>query len=156
MNDPYSKLRPMPPTPDDELCHCVAVSELYIAYKIGTNPIYCLTCNCEVPPERLKFEEQLAESIAFWNSIYGALYQLWLGSGSYEEWSRERLLDPKGEANLDGLRLARKLSSIARTYYLWFSESNDQGETACPVCGREMAEKPPGRFKACEKCMVLK
>jgi hypothetical protein len=120
MKDPYFKLRPSIPTPDEELCKCEEVSELYLACKLGTNPVYCLRCNGEVLPDKLAFEEPLAEEIASWNSVYGSLYQLWLDSGEYEEWGRDRLLDPKGEVNARGMEIVKELSTRVRTYYFWF------------------------------------
>ena len=34
MNDPYFKLRPVPPTPEDELCACEEILEIYLCYKL--------------------------------------------------------------------------------------------------------------------------
>jgi len=155
MKDPYFKLRPGIPTPDDELCKCEEVSELYLAYKLGNNPVHCLRCNGEVLPEKLAFEERLAEAIASWNSVYGSLYQLWLDSGEYEEWARDRLLDPKGEVNSRGMEIVKELSALFRTYYLWFDEAGEATQTTCPICDRELVRKEGSRFLACESCLLI-
>jgi hypothetical protein len=38
----------------------------------GFNPIHCLDCNLEVPPERLSLTADLAEEIASWDWEHGA------------------------------------------------------------------------------------
>ena len=154
MDDPYFKLRPELPTPEDELCRCAQVSQLYLAYKLGSNPVHCLRCNGEVLPGKLAFGKDLAEAIASWNSVYGSLYRLWLVSGEYEEWARDRLLDPKGEVNLHGMEVAKQLSSLAKTYYLWFNESNTRPK-ACPICAGELTDKQGCKFFACERCLLI-
>jgi hypothetical protein len=91
MNDPYFKLRPQPSTTEDQLCDCKIIKEVYLAHKLGNNPVHCLQCNGEVLPEKLGFGKEIAETVASWNFVYGALYQLWLDSGEYEVRSRDRL-----------------------------------------------------------------
>jgi len=155
MDDPYFKLRPEPPTPVEGLCDCQRVAEIYLAHKLRSNPVYCLSCNGQIPPDKLGCGEQLAEDIASWNSVYGALYHLWLDSGEYETWARERLLDPKGQVNLRGMELVGLLDSIAKTYYLWFYESDESAPTTCPLCGAALTAREGCRFAMCENCRVI-
>ena len=57
---------------------------------LGENPLYCVACNGEVAPERIGFDERLAEDIACWLSLHRSLYQLWLDSGEYENWAEKK------------------------------------------------------------------
>ena len=156
MDDPYFKLRPEPPTPEDELCACEEISEIYLAHKLGSNPVYCLHCNGEVLPDKLAFGERLAEAIASWNSVSGSLELLWLDSGEYELWARDRLLDPKGQVNSQGMELARQLGSVAKTYYMWFDDIDVTPPNTCPLCGAEFVEKQGGKLLLCEPCLLIK
>ena len=122
---------------------------------LGCNPVHCLGCNGEVLPDKLACGERLAEAIASWNSVYGSLYLLWLDSGEYEEWARDRLLDPKGQANSRGLDLVRQLDQVAKTYYLWFYESAETSPSVCPLCGGEFIKKAPCRYLICEPCRLI-
>jgi hypothetical protein len=60
MDDPYFKLKPFPPTPEDELCRCASIKEINLAYKLGNNPLNCLKCNGEIPPERIALNPDVA------------------------------------------------------------------------------------------------
>ena len=51
-SDPYWKLRPVGPTPADEICRCADLKGVVLRDSLGENPIHCLVCNGEVPPER--------------------------------------------------------------------------------------------------------
>jgi hypothetical protein len=73
MQELYFDLRPQPATPEEELCDCSKIGEIYLAYKLGYNPIHCLGCNGEIVPEKLGFDGKMAQSIAEWNGVYGAL-----------------------------------------------------------------------------------
>lgn len=65
-------------------------------------------------------------------SAASALYRLWLDSGEYEEYARACLVDPEGQVNRDGLKVARTLSARVPTR-LWFFHDSDDGEpTRCP------------------------
>jgi hypothetical protein len=156
MNDPYYKLRPEHPTPDDELCTCEKISDIYIAHKLGSNPIHCLNCDGEILPDKLAYDSHVAEEIASWNSVYGSLYRLWLDSGEYEQWARERLLDPGGQVTAQGLALAKRLGGIAKTYYYWFHDRDDILQQICPMCGKELTEKVKSRYLVCNSCLILK
>jgi len=156
MEDKYFKLKPAPETPIDEICKCDNIKEIYLAYKLGYNPVYCCTCNGEVVPERLAYSNQLVEKIASWSSVYGALYKLWLDSGEYEIYAKERLADPKSQVNIEGLDLAKSLSALRTCYYLWFYENDeDSGPIEnCPICGQVFTEKKL-KFRVCERCKIL-
>ncbi len=58
MSDPYFKLRSPEPTPPDELCTCLGVPPIKLMCALGYNPVHCMDCNLEVPPERLGFDAQ--------------------------------------------------------------------------------------------------
>lgn len=51
--DPYRKLRPETATPEDELCKCADRPPIVLQGHLSSNPIACLRCNGEVPPERI-------------------------------------------------------------------------------------------------------
>lgn len=156
MKDPYFKLKPLPPTPEEEMCNCENLSEIYLAYKLGNNPLHCLECNGEIPPENLGFHEKFAEQIASWNTTFGSLYLLWLDSGEYEDWAKEKMLDANGQVNKDGLNIVQELSKLSKTYYLWFRESyEDPSPSKCPICNRELKTKNNCSFLFCEQCLIL-
>jgi len=153
MSDPYSKLRSGPSTPSDEICACTQHDEVYLAHKLGPNPLHCLRCNGEVPPEKLGFPPDLADTIASWNSAYGSVYRLWLASGQHESWALEQLLLASGPINADGLAICRKLSSITNAYFLWFYESDPP--TACPLCGGLLTVLSGRARSSCESCKIV-
>ncbi|MGD9366841.1 MAG: DUF2310 family Zn-ribbon-containing protein [Desulfobacteraceae bacterium] len=155
MKDPYQKLIPEMPTPDDEVCHCEELKDIYLAHKLGSNPVHCLRCNGEIPPEKLALSGTLADSIASWNSVYGSLYALWLDSGEYENWARDRLLDVKGQVNIDGLDLVKQLDRVAISYYLWFYENDDDVPNACPLCGIALEKSYGIDFLKCRSCKII-
>src|SRR3954451_21552589 len=74
--DPYWRLRPTGPTPDDEVCHCPPVGVVMLRDGLSDNPLFCVASNGEVPPERLGFDARFAEEIASWLSVYDSLYRL--------------------------------------------------------------------------------
>jgi predicted nucleic acid-binding Zn ribbon protein len=156
MNDPYFKLKPIIPTPEDELCKCSSLNEIYVAFKLGSNPLHCLKCNREIAPEKVGFQDKLSEEIASWNSTYGSLYMLWLDSGEYESWAKERILDQNGQVNQIGFELVKELSKFVKTYYLWFRESyEDESPSNCPICSQELKEKEECNFLVCEHCKII-
>lgn len=114
-----------------------------------------MQCNGEVLPDKLACGARLAEAIAFWNSVSGSLVRLWLDSGEYEQWARDRLLDPKGEVNSQGMEIAKQLGSIAKTYYAWFSEDPETVPKACPLCAAELVRKKGSKSLLCEPCLLI-
>jgi len=158
-DDPYWKLRPLPPTPDDELCHCDHVGAVALCDTLGSNPIRCWECSGEVFPERLGFSAEIAESIADWRSLHSSLYRLWLSSGEYESWARDCLLDAKGEMNCMGYDIVSELNAIPEinAYYWYFVDTDSPtGEpTNCPKCSDELTELPNGSHGRCERCRII-
>lgn len=98
----YERLLPPAATPVDEICACAAGTPIKLASAagLGFNPLRCLKCNLEVPPERLGFGRELADRIATWLRSYGAIDTLELESGSYESWARAELLGEPSEPQL--------------------------------------------------------
>lgn len=158
--DPYWKLRPLPPTPEEEICHCPGTPDILLRGPIcSTNPLACLDCSGEFPPERIGFDERLSEAIAFWTWTYQSLEYLWLDSGEYEAWARARLEDPEGEVNRRGLELTARLNGLRRTYYVWFvAHGDDDGPPPanclrCPRCNGET--EPRGNYRVCNGCSIV-
>lgn len=157
-SDPYWKLRPSGATPHDDLCHCVPCKSIKLSDHLTTNPLFCLSCNGEVLPERLGFDKELSEEIASWLNVYHSLHLLWLDSGEYEPWAKARLLDPNGEVNIRGRQVVAQLNRLIPTYYHWFQdESVDdyQSPTHCPVCNGALTLLESRLSLHCDKCRVV-
>jgi len=103
--DSYDKLRPWTQI---ESCECADVNGLLLVDLLTDNPIHCDNCRREVDPERINLTTDETESIDRWFSAASALYRLWLHSGEYEMYAKQRLLDPIGETNSDGRDIAKK------------------------------------------------
>jgi predicted nucleic acid-binding Zn ribbon protein len=160
--DRYFKLKPPEGTPADEVCHCLDAPPIKLMCAITYNPVYCMNCNSEVPPEELAMSEQLAQSIAQWRQVYDALDMLWLDSGDYEDWAKSQLLDVTGQVNILGRQCQTELNKIRRCYYTLFKDTGDsESETApnCPVCQQQLLEydhgKFPGEWLTCEDCLLV-
>jgi hypothetical protein len=157
-SDPYEKLRPPSPTPDDEVCHCVALRHITLSDRLGECPLYCLDCNGEVAPERIGFDEAFAYQLAHWRNLFRALYHLWLDSAEYEDWAAARLVDANGGVNIAGRECVLQLNEKVRTYYWWFvNHSVDDfiAPTDCPTCGRPLESFDNSNGLVCEDCSVL-
>lgn len=158
MTDLYWKLRPSRPTPPEDVCHCDAVRNLILCDTLTENPFQCLACRGEVAPERIGFDEQLADAIAHWRGLHRSLYLLWLDSGEYESWASDRLLDRNGRVNVLGREIVDELNRSVRTYYSWFSstEVDDRNSSSiCPCC-RATLEWFEGRsLQKCDVCSIL-
>jgi hypothetical protein len=130
------------------------------AAALGANPIHCLQCNLEVPPERLQLTPRDVEAVADWHRTYGAIEYLELASGPYEGWARTQLLDPASPPNVDGLGLAKSINRYRRCY-LWFfqpdSDDDFQARSTCPVCEGPLIAYDGGIFAQllCEKDNVV-
>jgi hypothetical protein len=148
--DAYNKLRPWT---EIEACECASIEGLFLVDLMTDNPLHCDFCRKEVDPERLKLTIEETEAVAGWFSTASALYRLWLDSGEYEEYAKARLLDPNGQVNRDGLKVARTLSARIPTR-LWFFRDTDDGEpTHCPICRNELdtdVKWGSGRCLSCE------
>jgi len=149
--DVYERLRPPKPTPADEICGCPGGTAVKVMSTggLGFNPIHCLQCNGEVPPERLELGRELVDAVANWYRTYGAIDALELQSGEYEEWARAELLNPDSPPNREGLELVRRLNERVATYFwFWQAESDQDGEplSSCPVCGGGLVAHDSGLF----------
>ena len=159
ITDIYAKLRTPQPTPEDELCSCPRmppVKLMTMRQVAGFNPIHCLDCNLEVPPERLSLTADLAEEIASWDWEHGAIETLELASGEYEEWARLRLLDPASPTNVKGRQLAEKVSTLRPCYFWFFQPQSDEDwrpPVTCPVCNEPLERYEKGIFSQllCER-----
>lgn len=125
---------------------------------LSSNPLFCISCNGEVPPERLGLDGELVEIIANWLSVYDSLYRLWLDSGEYEAWASVRLADPHGQVNRRGREIVERLSDINPAYYWWFvdTETPESGRLAnCPICSGPVSEVEGKEFRLCATCRIL-
>jgi hypothetical protein len=151
VNDPYFKLRPRGPTPAEECCRCTQISAVYLAHVLSENPIHCATCRGEVAPEEIGFDEGTTESIARWNTIFGAIYSLWLDSGTYEAWAESELRNRDSMINRDGMLVREALARYVPTSYLWFW--NGSRPTSCPSCSSsDLLDQ--GQLHLCQQCWV--
>ena len=150
-SDPYVRLRPYTSTPGQERCGCREVTTAYLAHVLTENPIHCSSCRGAVAPERIGFDAPTAELIARWNTIYGAVYELWLDCGKYEVWAESQLLLPGSHVNESGLQARERLSRYIRCRYLWFWQEKRPGK--CPVCGSSLTETE-GLHLVCTACAV--
>lgn len=155
MEDEFRKLRSWPATLPEEQCSCKAVETIYLAHKLGPNPLYCLACNGEVAPESLPLAEAAIEAVASWNSVFGSLYALWLDSGEYEEWAQAQLLNPSGQVNREGLNICRNMLSPKNAYYLWFYAEPEARPSSCPCCKAALSSTSWGSRLACHACRIV-
>lgn len=162
-NDRYWKLRPPPPTPADEICACASVTPVVLQPHLSPNPLSCARCNLEVPPERIGFDETLADALASWRQYHDSFYLLWLDSGDFEEWAKMHLSDPSSVVNSRGLNLAWKVSEFRRCYLWWFQDEGADDwvpATKCPRCSgtldvRFKGERPQGGgLLVCKRCSI--
>ncbi len=156
----YERLRPPEPTSPSELCSCRPETPVKLMNALGYNPIYCIICNLEVPPERLNLSEDIVQSIVHWRDLYNAIDYLWLDSSVYESWAKQQLRDMNSRINVLGREIQRELATIHRCYYWYFQDESDDEYsplTTCPVCNEPLQEYPGGIFKqrVCENCGVI-
>jgi hypothetical protein len=134
--DSYQRLRPWN---DIESCECAQVETLLLVDLLTDNPLHCGFCRREVDPERLQLTAAETDAVASWFSVVAsALYKLWLDSGEYEHYAKERLLDPNGQVNVRGLAIARTLSQRIPTRLWFFSDTDDGEPTQCPICRADL------------------
>jgi hypothetical protein len=162
-NDPYRKLRPPPPTPENEICVCTSAIPVLLQPHFSSNPLSCARCNLEVPPEHIGFDEKVADEIAHWQRLYDCFYFLWLDSGEFEQWAVIHLSDPTSSINSRGIELANAISRFHRCYLWWFQDESADNRivpTTCPRCMgpleiRFKGERPQGgSLSVCEQCSI--
>jgi hypothetical protein len=153
--DPYWKLRPLPPTPEDEICSCTGSPAVALQPHLSPNPLACLACNLEVPPERIGFSSELAEGLAHWQRFHDCFEFLWLDSGEFESWARAQLENPSSPVNTRAFRLVAELNESCRVYYSWFQDTTAEGFrpiTECPKCRAPLVKA--GTRWLCEPCSI--
>jgi hypothetical protein len=150
--DAYSKLRP---DSDIERCECKAFSGLLLVHLLTRNPIHCTTCRKEIDPESLGLDASEVDEIAECFGVYESLYNLWLDSGEYEAFAKEKLIDPKGQVNRAGMAIAQRLSKKWPTFYWWFYDSDDGTPDCCPSCGGALDTSVRWGTGSCVRCRVL-
>jgi hypothetical protein len=158
VSEAYAKLRPPQPTPADEICRCGSEPAIKLMTALSYNPIHCVACNLEVPPERLRLPPQLAEAVAHWNWIADGIHRLWLASGAYEDWARSQLANLASPVNVEGRRLAGELNGLRRCYYWCFEDTDGSTRlTDCPVCSRRFSTMSSRPFKqaVCDNCSLI-
>jgi hypothetical protein len=154
MNDPLIKLKPERSSAEDH-CNCAAPYEGYLAHKLVANPLHCLHCDGEIPLKNLQLSGPVIDALASWNSVFGALYSLWLDSGEYESWAKAQLLNAKGQVNVQGIAVCRSLNCLSVAYYLWFYEEPANRPASCPICKQEFVATHWRRRLACHTCAVV-
>jgi len=119
------------------------------------NPIHCFECKGEIDPERLKLANKEVDAIGSWDQFFSSLYELWLSSGEYEKWAKERLLDKRGQVNIEGIAVAKLLSNQWPTYYWWFYDSDDPIPTKCPNCNKKLDTDTLHGNGKCNDCNIV-
>jgi len=147
----YDKLRPWT---EIEACECVSVAGLLLVDILSDNPLHCDLCRKEVDPERLGLTIEETESVAGWRSVASALYRLWLDSGEYEEYAKARLLDPNGQVNRVGMKVAQTLSARIPTRLWLFYDTDDGTPTHCPICRNELDTDVKWGTGTCVNCRI--
>jgi predicted nucleic acid-binding Zn ribbon protein len=154
--DRYWKLKPEQPTPADEICVCDQQYPIVLCNVLTRNPIRCLKCNRELPPERWEPTAEMIELVASWRRFHSCFYALWLDSGKFEEWACQQLSDPESIVNQRSYEVCQILSKMRSCYYWYFRDTeadNSELLTCCPRCGGDLTK----RFDhlVCEACQIL-
>ena len=148
----YQKLRP---NLNIEGCECPSVNGLLLVVDLLTdNPLHCDFCRKEVDPERLQLSVEETESIACWFSAADALFRLWLDSGEYESYAKSCMLDPNGQVNRDGLKIAEMLSARVPTRWWFFYDTDDGVPTRCPMCSELLDTEVEWGTGRCRTCAI--
>ncbi len=156
----YAKLRPPEPTPEEELCRCRDRPQIKLMSALTENPIHCMNCNLEVPPETLALSREVVDRIAHWQALYHAMYVLWLDSGAYEAWAEGELADITSAVNALGRDVQSVINDTRRCYYWYFQDqSADEYRPlrSCPVCGYVLQDYTQGIFfqRVCERDSIV-
>jgi len=153
VKDPYARLRPPLPTPIDEQCGCSGDPPIMLRSVLASNPVACVECNLEVPPERLGFTSELAAALAGWRAFHDCFFILWLDSQEFESWAQAQLETPDSPVNRRGLALASELNAYRKCYYWWFARENFSTPEICRVCSGHLERASYG--VTCENCQIL-
>jgi hypothetical protein len=156
VQDPYIKLKPRPPTPEEELCACSMPSGVLLQPHLTDNPLVCRACSGEVPPERIPLLPEFADDLGQWAALQGAMETLWLESGSYEDFARGELENMGSPLNQRGYELAQNLSTQVPCDYFLFQDEGVEGYVrpgACPRC--EATLSADGKWQRCPACKIV-
>jgi hypothetical protein len=166
MTTALEKLQLKESLPDDEVCSCSEKTPMHLRYSFSEFPFYCSECNGQVFPSALSISNELADKIVRWVAVYSSLFQLWVDSGEYESFAASALKDPKGQVNIEGLRIAEEVRKQRMTYYLWFREQDDLDvsnyddnfrvkiPSECPVCHGALKEHHRYPLGLCDACGI--
>jgi len=129
---------------------------LLLVDLLTDNPIHCGYCRNEIDPERLQLTDEETNEIAHWFSAASALFRLWLNSGEYEQYAKQRLLDPQGQINVNGREIARKLSEKwpTRLWFFYDYDTDDGEPTHCPVCHNPIDTDVKWGTGCCQQCFI--
>jgi len=162
VEDIYYRLRELGPTPEDEVCSCLPGSPIMLMSVLGRNPMHCLDCNLEVEPGTLPLPEGMVDGVAHWSWVAGAIHDLELDSGPYEQWAQTELSNLGSPINREGLVLRSQLDPVRRCYYTLFQPLAEIGfavPEACPICEGAFTVYTPARFPfprlICEGCSLV-
>ena len=156
----YAKLWPPEPTPEEELCHCREKLSIKLMSALTENPVHCMNCNLEVPPETLALSRDVVDRVAHWQALYHAIDILWLDSGTYEAWAKEQLADINSAVNILGRDVQSLLNDTCRCYYWYFQDESAieyRPLCCCPVCGDPLQDYSAGIFlqRVCERDSIV-
>ena len=129
-------------------------------YAISSNPVHCMRCYLEVPPENLKLTAETIQGLVYWNALYEAIYRLWLDSDEYEAWGRGELSNLESRVNRMGRDVVRDLSNARRTFYWCFQDQSVEAFNAfthCINCARKISpyEDSTVNQLVCEDCSLV-
>ena len=140
--------------PEDEVCHCGNGTPFFLRYAFTEFPIFCVECNGQILPENMAISEAVASALVEWRDVYAALYTLWLDSGEYEKVAKQLLVDPKGQVNVDGQDLAKRVVEGRRGVYWFFWDADDPVPNQCPCCELDLQPYTNRNFKQCRACDI--
>lgn len=146
-----------------DVCRCSDHPATLLQSTLEWPPLACARCNLGMRPESHIVDSHLLGELRAWQSVHDALYLLWLDSAEYEPWARDRLLDPHGEVNVLGLKLAARLGASSPCFLWWFCDDSTtvRPESAqCPRCRGSLetafsGERPSGgSLLVCHACSI--
>jgi hypothetical protein len=126
---------------------------------LQNNPIHCVECNLEVEAEELNLPQKTVNGLAYWTSLFNAIYILWL-SESYQEWAKKELENIQSPINILGIRSLKTIPKQLSCFYWFFQDQSEETFapiSCCPICHQPMKEYLGTKFKQviCEKCMII-
>ncbi len=155
-DDPYWRLRPPAPTPADEICSCTDAHPIVLNAALSQNPIYCVSCNRELPPERVGFSTEEAQGLDYCRAFYNAFFFLWLDCDEFEAWAKAQLSDPNSRVNTLAFEVVSDLNNYRPTFLWWFQDDGAEDFeplSRCPRCGASLAEC--WDYLCCKACSIL-